>query len=561
MISSNGPSLTRVRSSRLTKKVNCETLILSNVDCKLLPCNEQSILPGDKDHIRIDADSNAGKEQHAENDSKLTSPSYGNEKLPCNGNGTLEKPLPAIGRVPRRLSFAQFLHKVSRCECNMLVASSPERLKKPSRKLSSSAHRLSGLLPHSGSLILPIGSHSGPLNNMNSKAPVLLKASSIIPRNAVAGKLSVLPIKDPSSPKVTCLGRVRIKHKQSGQRSAAVLDDGKGIERQSACFATYLISRERKHGTGYHSATSYRQGRGKLGFSVDMLATDDFMDRSKGRRSTEASKLAKHLTGNSEGKPKCFSKEESKLSSQVKIRDHKMNACDQKGQIAQDVSPLGASCSEAEFCINLRRFASKSQQQLGINAASSSFVVDTLPGYENSAGKEGVRQVPPPDALLLMRNSRSKNVQMWEQDRDSTCTMREIPQNALFMIRNSGCKGSYEGGLRCTSSSELLSAEAISFLAVSSDHGVGKVVTTIEEQIASHEPSLSIEPKTEPSKMWEPSSTACYTQERVFCLLKQSSIHRQGSLPNAHPSLWQRRAVRKPHDLDVRTESRHLCTT
>ncbi|MCO5576472.1 hypothetical protein L7F22_030282 [Adiantum nelumboides] len=104
------------------------------------------------------------------------------------------------------------------------------------------------LVSHRGPIMLPIGSHSDPLN-VNSKAPMLMKASSTISSNAIFGKMSALVIRDPSSPKVTCLRRVRMEQ-QSRQNAAKaspiVVDDGNRYERLFTCLVPKLKRREEK---------------------------------------------------------------------------------------------------------------------------------------------------------------------------------------------------------------------------------------------------------------------------------------------------------------------------
>ncbi|KAH7301226.1 hypothetical protein KP509_23G016900 [Ceratopteris richardii] len=356
-------------------------------------------------------------------------------------------------RRPRQ-GFWSFLHVGGLCTGNEASEMSRTgRRRRRRRPFFGTMNQSSGLVPHSGSLILPIGDHSGPLNNIRRpKASVLVRASSIIPNNVISDRISTI-LRDPSSPKVTCFGRIQ---QQKVRRGAATPKSslGNNIGEKAKPPASRVVRMKRG---------------GKI-------------------QDGEPSVLQEGIAEGKERKKHGLPSKESieRLFDAQKLESDETHRSDRNEQDAAEVA-----LPESEVVVNLSRFGTATTVQ----PCKQTYENESKSLASNPQINNGFGQCAAPcNALLLMRNSKVRDISMLEGVED-LLVVQIPPPNALLLMKNSMSKGkSRRGSLSCGS-------------------------------IRLH--------------------SASFAQAK-------KPVHRQSSLPDEKPSIWQRRAIAKPSDLHIR---------
>lgn len=431
-------SLMRTRSgnSRDNKKVSCETL--SKVDWySRRPHEAQLYYQSDGDDERNPA-SEAEDEHEVEEDDddkegrghtgKLETHGYG-EALSAQGHHFL---VCFPSKLPAHIKPA-------------IAISSPGRDAKKSERgprtypspvpHSGSLLPQSGrLLPHSGPIKLHVGSHTN--THTNSKIPGSIRGSSLIPAN-IEGKSSKSSgfgnANEPSSPKVTCLGRVKIKQKYC--REMGRLADMAAVapnEKMHKSIGDQMMKLKRRmhkaHAAEEVVPTEERQkalpkvaaisGRGKVlseeGKKANKAhilspagATTDLKQSQHGWGSHAEDILRTDAVSDSESTGQKGKWRLKEASVRMKLR-----VGDKKKQHLPDALDTRPFSSQADCAIDLNRFRSLDQLQMQDNRFSKSSarlsIGDESQKIEQADDMEFVPQVPPPNSLLLMRNSKNR---------------------------------------------------------------------------------------------------------------------------------------------------------
>lgn len=569
------PSLTRVRSSssRDRKKVTCETL--SKVDWYSRRPYEAQHYYYSEDEIdykkgdpATEAEEDAAEEEEEGPENEPENPGY--------GDGT--------GLFAPRLD--QLLASMYGKPAMGMAIASPvregQRIEKPLRTYPSPIPHSGGVLPHSGPIKLHVNmhmsSHSAALNN--NKIPATIKASSIIPPN-ITGKPKPPGLNnadEPSSPEVTCLGRVRIKHrycKEIGKLGAAAgaVDDDKKKEAAAVDndkkqqpvngheLRTMKLKRgkKKKAGAAERESASAQRGKMDLGKAMEVqhpagrkLQKKRWEPVRKGKYSS-AETMVELTERGSRGEAIMSSDSAEKGRKERWISrdatEHEERAKFHQGKQEwrlRETSEAGDVSLQAKFTIDLSRFSTaESQRGRGTILAKSLANLDDdgLQGYEQEIDTEFVPQVPPQNSLLLMRNSRN---------RENSATS----SSSSSSWRGHGTRQEHVMDRTMDSRVSLLYPRQVIPNRISSsllEVRMEKPATTasMAEQHQQIAPLLGL-------KMEEPSSAASMVEElqqiTILQVKKNAMAHRQASLPKPPPeaSLWQRRAMTKPSTLDIR---------
>lgn len=556
------PSLSRMKScnNRDKNKVSCETL--SMVDWySRRPYEAQHYYYSDGDESDNWKAEPATEAETAEEEEE--------EEEKGRPEGELENPSYHDGH-----GFSAQGHHFSACFPVKMVYGKPvvamASPNRESRKTEKPLRTYPSPIPHSGPIKLHVNmhvsSHSAPL--INSKVPATIKTSSIIPPN-VARKTKnpgFNTADEPSSPEVTCLGRVRIKQrycKEIGKLAAvAGVADSDKKQHPTGCHEWKMkLRRKKKKKAGAAEAESASSERGKmaLGKAVEV---EDTAERGK-RNAEKGGKPARKGKWSSaeamvelteRAKQRWRSKGEATVASEAasgsaakgmkeRWKSREGTADEEKAKFRQGrrewrsrkASEAGVSSPQSDFTIDLSRFSSSgSQRGQGAILAKSlaSLMGDGSRRFELEDDTEFVPQVPPRNSLLLMRNSKNR-------ENSASSSSRPHVMNPTMDASVSLSSSREESPKQISSSLEMRMEKQASKACMAGKH----------QQISS---LLDL-------KM-ERQCSAAYTEENpqpstvLLQLKKKAMAHRQASLPKPPPeaSLWQRRSIAKPSALDIR---------
>lgn len=533
------PSLARMLSCRHSRKVSCETLSSHNV---LLHCNPQfdaqsfSYSDGERDPVEIDIPA----EDADEFSNPLEDPSSDYCKLAHDylqhvrelenfHSAKLDNPSYGGGKAAGHNFLSRFFSKASHMPAASRIKD-VERLRTHVRKHPGAIRHTGGVLPHSAPILLQIGSFSGA---PSSRASPSLRASSLILRNVVSDKMAAAA-REPFSPKVSCLGRV--KNKEHLSKCTSVTSKYTR-ENQASLGCTSALSRRKK--TKEEVLRKEKKAPGKA-----MVGDHPLTHREKGDRD----KAFKTPTSQSSGdkgstSSRLFAKKESQTWSMRENMKHGESIISHQHQESRQRTEASAP---GAYSVDFSRFGSESQRRhASIKAEAKGLVGNGSQRLEQDDEKDFV-QAPPQHALLMIRGRKSNNLpEVASSSRNPAAVMKgqKISVSKALddhaMIKTAGTQFYVPTSVTHTCADDLLPLP----------------------EVEMKQPRTSADTLGLTSFIVTPGASASATlcerekfQKRFFLPAEHAGGHKQASFPKVNPeaSLWQRRAIEQPCSLNMK---------
>ncbi|KAH7435405.1 hypothetical protein KP509_06G063300 [Ceratopteris richardii] len=346
----------------------------------------------------------------------------------------------------------------------------------------------------------PVGApHSG--SHSHNKGHGSTKGATLIPSNISRKPSNSLDFSgntlEPSSPKITCLGRIKIKHKYCKETEKPVHVGAHRVwkHRDMSCIPDVSKLKDSSHGRNAHT---------------EAAPTDNVASCCKTIRSESGKKNA--------------------------LKEGKSYLKFQKGKKNDSTSTTSATSaiksSPAETATDLGRFhANQNIQEKNSKLWSTS----TNDGYRSDLA-DFAPQVPPPNSLLLIRNRKT---------RGAYAALNDSLSNAITGVDLDG------PFIHLHSTVQELEREAIHYDLSSSSlskMGLGQFGAAAVEEMHPDKTEKAGLPEMEMKQMFTV-ITECKPSDRS----KSTVCHHETSSATALPEtrLWQRRFAMKPSDIKI----------